>query len=57
MSEREQGHEQERDESVPDRVPAVESTEDDSDDDKKKQDATADHASEQSMDGSDAPAW
>ncbi|MBW3594793.1 MAG: hypothetical protein KY391_04375 [Actinobacteria bacterium] len=49
----------EHDESVPDRVPAIESTdeEDDEDKDKKEKDATVDHTSEQSMDGSDPPAW
>lgn len=60
MGERERGREEERDESVPERVPAVDSTDDDEDAtnaDKEKQDATADHASEQSMDGSDPPAW
>ena len=57
MAEREQGPEQERDESVPDRVSAVESTDAASEEDKKKQEATVDRASEQSMDGSDPPAW
>ncbi len=58
MEDRENGgREEERDDSVPDRVPAVDSTGEDSEEDKKKKDATVDHASEQSMDGSDPPAW
>ena len=57
MGEREKGREEERDDSVPDQVSAVSSTDDEAEADKKKQDATVDHASEQSMDGSDPPAW
>ena len=56
MTDRERGREEERDDTVSDRVPAVQSTDDDPDE-KKKQDETVDHVSEQSMDGSDPPAW
>ena len=49
--------EQDRDESVPDESPAKHSTDEDSEETKKKKDAAVDHASEQSMDGSDPPAW
>jgi hypothetical protein len=40
-------------------IPARHSTADESDDSEKKKDkdAAVDHASEQSMDGSDPPAW
>jgi hypothetical protein len=39
-------------------IPARHSTADDDDSEKKKdKDAAVDHASEQSMDGSDPPAW
>ena len=45
----------ERDESIPEETPATHAT--DPDDEKKDKDATVDEQSEQSMDGSDAPAW
>lgn len=47
----------ERDESVPEDVPAKHSTDEDSDASEKEKDASVDHSSEQSMDGSDPPAW
>ena len=50
--------ERERDESVAEDTPATHSTDPDEEQkDKKDQDATVDEQSEQSMDGSDAPAW
>ena len=49
--------EKEKDNTVPDEVPAKHPTAESEDQEKKDKDATADHASEQSMDGSDAPAW
>lgn len=61
MDEREEPREGERDDSVPDRVTAGRSTDEDDDEkkdeDKKDKDDTVDHASEQSMDASDPPAW
>ena len=45
----------ERDESVPEDTPATHST--DPDDENKEKDAAVDQQSEESMDGSDAPAW
>ena len=51
------GKENERDETVPDQVPAKHSTDEDEEATKKKKDEAVDHASEQSMDGSDPPAW
>ena len=49
--------EQDRDGSVPKDVPAKHSTAEEPDEDKEKKDAAVDEASEQSMDGSDPPAW
>lgn len=51
--------ERERDDSIPDRVPAGKSTNEDVEEEKTadEKDATVDHASEQSMDASDPPAW
>jgi hypothetical protein len=48
---------EERDETVPDQPPAKHPTDDDDEASKKKKDEAVDHASEQSMDGSDAPSW
>ena len=48
--------EKERDESGPDRVPAKHPT-DDTEASKEDKDAAVDETSEQSMDGSDPPAW
>ena len=45
----------EREESVPEEAPATKPT--DPDDEQADKDATVDEQSEQSMDGSDAPAW
>lgn len=49
--------EKERDESVPDQVPAKHSTDDDDEATDEEKDEAVDHSSEQSMDGSDSPAW
>ena len=53
--------EEERDETVSDKAPAVNPTDDgegkEPEEEKSKKDAAVDHASEQSMDGSDPPAW
>ena len=43
--------------SAEEEVPARHSTAEDENADKKNKDAAVDHASEQSMDGSDSPAW
>ena len=51
------GEKEERDDSVPEDVPAKHSTDEDESQEKKDKDAAVDHASEQSMDGSDPPAW
>ena len=46
------------DESVPDEAPAAHPADEDDDaKTKEEQDAAVDEASEQSMDGSDPPAW
>ena len=45
------------DEETEEQVPARHSTAEDDDKDAKDKDAAVDHASEQSMDGSDPPAW
>jgi hypothetical protein len=49
--------EKDRDETVPDEVPAKHPTDESKDQEKKDKDAAVDAVSEQSMDGSDAPAW
>ena len=48
-------NDRDRDETTPKEAPATHPT--DEDDEKKDKDAAVDEASEQSMDGSDAPAW
>ena len=49
--------EQDRDKTLPENAPAKHPTDEDDRKDEKDQDAAVDEASEQSMDGSDAPSW